>query len=515
MKIVFRKIDRGTFVSNPSPNTVYLKVDYWNDFSFVTMFEVIAFDENAKQHDLPNVKIGFKGQTESTSTHKTLPDVFENLPRGYFSLGTDVEFYKVLSRDFSQNWRDEFLKRMADVVNNPEILSFAISERVFHVSHLRSVSINAVRNQFHRVLSGSVPSTDFHFFFELPASDTFAGFELEFDVIADSMPSTNIHAIIGRNGVGKTTVLNSMIKAISKSKLTDAKFYQKNSFAFREDLGNNFFSNMVSVAFSAFDPFDLPPAKKDPSNGTPYSYIGLTDYADEGGAIIKSREQIHEEFIQSLEFCLSEPARKKRWSDAVYTLESDGNFSEMNLAQLLSLDGDDLKNRALQIVKKMSSGHAIIILTLTQLVERVEEKSLVLIDEPESHLHPPLLSAFIRGLSQLLHRQNGVAIIATHSPVVLQEIPKSCVWKVFRSKTSSEWIRPRTETFGENVGTLTREVFGLELEKSGFHTLLEREVSRGGTFDEILDRFGGSLGYEAKGILRAMIFNRNTDVEEQ
>ncbi|PJN92440.1 hypothetical protein CNY89_29680, partial [Amaricoccus sp. HAR-UPW-R2A-40] len=75
--------------------------------------------------------------------------------------------------------------------------------------------------------------------------------------------------------------------------------------------------------------------------------------------------------------------------------------------------------------KKMSSGHAIIILTLTQLVAQVQEKSLVLMDEPESHLHPPLLSAFIRSLSRLLHRQNGVAIIATHSPVVLQEIPRS------------------------------------------------------------------------------------------
>ncbi len=40
----------------------------------------------------------------------------------------------------------------------------------------------------------------------------------------------------------------------------------------------------------------------------------------------------------------------------------------------------------------MSSGHAIVLLTVTKLVARVEEKTLVLIDEPESHLHPPLLS---------------------------------------------------------------------------------------------------------------------------
>ncbi|MFP3835922.1 AAA family ATPase, partial [Chryseobacterium sp. SIMBA_028] len=85
----------------------------------------------------------------------------------------------------------------------------------------------------------------------------------------------------------------------------------------------------------------------------------------------------------------------------------------------------------LPLLKTMSSGHAIIILTLARLVATVEDKSLIIIDEPESHLHPPLLSLFIKSLSDLLYVKNGVAILATHSPVVLQGIPKSCVWKIY------------------------------------------------------------------------------------
>lgn len=42
------------------------------------------------------------------------------------------------------------------------------------------------------------------------------------------------------------------------------------------------------------------------------------------------------------------------------------------------------------------------LLTLTKLVELVEEKTLVILDEPEEHLHPPLVSAFIRALSKLV-----------------------------------------------------------------------------------------------------------------
>ena len=64
---------------------------------------------------------------------------------------------------------------------------------------------------------------------------------------------------------------------------------------------------------------------------------------------------------------------------------------------------------------------------MTHLADRVAERTLVLIDEPETHLHPPLLSAFVRAMSDLLIDRNGVAIIATHSPVVLQETPRTCV----------------------------------------------------------------------------------------
>ena len=70
---------------------------------------------------------------------------------------------------------------------------------------------------------------------------------------------------------------------------------------------------------------------------------------------------------------------------------------------------------------------------IAKLIELVEEKTLVLMDEPEEHLHPPLVAAFIRALSNLLTYRNGVGIVATHSPVIVQEVPKKCVWILRRS----------------------------------------------------------------------------------
>ena len=68
--------------------------------------------------------------------------------------------------------------------------------------------------------------------------------------------------------------------------------------------------------------------------------------------------------------------------------------------------------------------------------------------------------------------------------------------------------RPEIETFGENIGILTREVFGLEVTNSGFHKMLRDSVGEYESFDEVLRRFGGELGGEAKAIVRALLAAR-------
>jgi len=145
----------------------------------------------------------------------------------------------------------------------------------------------------------------------------------------------------------------------------------------------------------------------------------------------------------------------------------------------------------------------VVLLTITRLVELVEESSLVLIDEPESHLHPPLLSAFVRALSDLLMDRNGVAIVATHSPVVLQEVPRACCWILNRSGREARADRPELETFGENVGVLTREVFGLEVVQTGFHRMVAK-AAEGRNYPQILARFENNLGAEARALARSL-----------
>jgi ABC-type cobalamin/Fe3+-siderophores transport system ATPase subunit len=284
------------------------------------------------------------------------------------------------------------------------------------------------------------------------------------------------------------------------------------SFEFDPLSDESTLSNLVSVTFSAFDEAELFPELRDKTADHQYSYIGLkrsVTIKQSKKIVTKSPAILQSEFVDSVATCWID-SKILIWKRALETLEADPVFQQKEISSLASTDNEeDLRESAKEVFGTLSSGHKIVLLTITRLVETVEEKTLVLLDEPEAHLHPPLLSAFIRALSNLLIERNGVAIIATHSPVVLQEVSSDCVWKLNSTGTVTKAERLTVESFGENVGVLTREVFGLEVTKSGFHNLLEAAVNDGKDFEKILEYFNGKIGVEGKAILRMLLHARD------
>lgn len=504
-------------------DTVYLKIDNWNDFSFVTMFWVALHDNTGKFHEIGWTKIGFKGQTSETKTFTKLLKEFDSLSDEFFSLGFNTDFYGSLS-SLPQNLREEILYKLRDIVFRPQIIEELQNQEVFRVALLRSVSLSVIKGQFTRVLNGQAELSDFFFNFIRHGSDSYSEIKLSFNVKTNTTPSTNIHALIGRNGVGKTTLLNCMINSIT-SKSCPAYYFSTLSNHHESKITEDYFSSLVSVSFSAFDSFTPPSEQTNPANGTCYFYIGLKNLSEKN--CHRTISQLYDDLFGSLWNCFFYADKIHRWLKAIETLKSDINFSSNGVEELLQFFLDlrdyyaihdqpdsiaflnDYRDSVIEFMSKMSSGHAIVLLTLTRLVETVEEKTLVLLDEPESHLHPPLLSAFLRSISNLLYDRNGVAIVATHSPVVLQEIPSSCVWKICRVGNNLTCCRPTIETFGENVGILTSEVFSLEVERSGYHDLLAKSVENGRTYDEIIFDYNNQLGLEGKAILKALVTIRD------
>lgn len=491
--------------------------DSWDDwFEFQTTFILYYCDESGKLIRIGEVKIGQFGADKLHPNSKPyrpdIPKDFESIPKGFFSLGQDVAYYESLNQ-LDPDIKNKILMGLRDLALDNDLFEEAIQEKVTGQSLLRSISRQSVTGQFHRVAQGGAQLTDYSFVFTVnPPNEEDEPVKFAFQVVSESTPPTNIHVLIGRNGVGKTHHLNLMTQALV-DKATESRGWFSHIGEPGDSDGNRFnsriFDNVISVTFSAFDPFDPIEVDKDNSKGVRYHYIGLKNIKglsiDRPGEP-KSPDDLAKEFLESIQLIVNQAAKLGRWIRSLRILESDPVFESMKLLSTIKLKNDNQRNGQLMSkFKRMSSGHKIVLLAITRLVELVEERTLALIDEPEAHLHPPLLSAFIRTLSDLLFNRNGVAIIATHSPVVLQEVPKSCVWKIRRSGLYTEIERPEIETFAENVSVLTREVFGLEVTESGFHSMLAKSVKAGRSYDAIVDEYDGQLGQEGRAILRQLI----------
>ncbi|MBT9293313.1 ATP-binding protein [Prosthecodimorpha staleyi] len=521
----FIVVNDSKMVPLNASNVAYLCEDNWNDwFIYKTLYFLIVFDYWGRKFEIGQVKIGEFNWHENQS-RPNIPRNFSKLPERFFSLGQDIDYYNSLVM-LNNYEKDEILTALRDVIHSNDIYKLAEKEEVMTRSLLRDQDQRKILIQFPKILKGEADRTSFAFKFKAPhGSTTMASglnrnaLELEFSVSPYTYPPSNIHVIIGRNGVGKTRILKCMSRSLVDTATTverDGLFTAGSAAVWPFDIGADF-ANLVSVSFSAFDEnWVIDNIKEGRSAKIRYENIGLpsidvpiqrtrdSDYIFN----INRDSQLANEFAESAANCIF-GLRGKRWEHALATLETDNLFSDIGISDLFNTkDIEDMKRRAKEIYRNLSSGHKIVLLAITRLIQTVEERTLVLIDEPEAHLPPPLLAAFLRALSDLLINRNGVAIIATHSPVVVQEVPRSCVWKIIRSGLLSKAERPEIETFAESVSTLTREVFGLEVDRSGFHKMISDVVENSNSFEEVMEKFDYAVGSQGQALIRAMMVQK-------
>lgn len=510
----FEVLPNSSQIPSSGTDIAYLLTDNWNDwFKYQTMYFLVYYDSHNEKHEIGSVKIGQFNMQEDQS-RPAIPSSFDEINEQFFSLGQDVDYYTTIM-SLGQSTAIEMLGSLKDISHDEELYKKAIDEDVTGVSLLRYVNMKTIEGQFRRILKGDAVLTPykFHYTGPKPLANNAAPIELDFTVKPDSRPSTNIHVLIGRNGVGKSFILNSMTRAlISSDSESDNDGHFTSEDAWGDSTHENPFANILSISFSAFDDFKIIKQRRNATKGVRYINVGLRkrvkDRNNEWISTTKDPDDLAKSFADSAKAC-STGLKSKRWYKALKTLESDPLFEEANVTSLADEEVANFARTAGSLYRRLSTGHKIVLLTITKLVENVEEKTLVLMDEPEAHLHPPLLSAFIRALSDLLINRNGVAVIATHSPVVLQEVPQSCVWKIIRHGGFAKSERPTIETFAENVGTLTGETFGLEVTRSGFHKMILDSIEDDDSLNNVVDRFDNKVGSEGRALVSSMIANRH------
>ena len=495
-------------------------MDNWDDFHYKTTMYATYFDSLGRKFNLGTVKIGMRGM-ESGWIRNYIAKEFVRLPEGFFSLGQSEDYYEAVTR-MGDVLRRELLSGLQDVAFDTELFRKYREERVMQDSLLRDVTSFEVNGQFHRMALGGARLTRYAFTYRAPGT-LYEGddpmelsFEVEPQTEPPSGPPTNVHVLIGRNGCGKTYLIRNMVRCLQHREGP----YGRLSYNDPQGQGAEF-ANVLCIAFSPFDDF----ADLILENSTiPAVFVGLNKRAEKEGWDLL--EDIWNQFWRHFENCLIAERKRKLWREAIGILHSDPTFQEENIESFMD-DSENysgrtvdkqVKMRIREVFHRLSSGHKVVLLIVTSCVAEIEERSVVFLDEPENHLHPPLLSALIRALSNLLMDRNGMAIVSTHSPVVIQEVPRSCVWKLDRRHMPR---RLRQETFGATIGTLTDEVFRLEAEKSGFHKILEdrvrgmeaesprrKETTATEDYRRILASFDNQLGDEARMLLWSLVAER-------
>ncbi|QYY82973.1 AAA family ATPase [Pseudomonas germanica] len=465
----------------------------WNDYSFVTLFRSFYVDSNGQELFVGELKVGFAGQDEQQRTADFIPSEFSSLETGFFSLGQSPEYYETLEKNLSNNVLTAYLVALKDVVYDNRLFDLAYREASFVQSLTRFVSLSSIKGHFRGILHapGALRS------YGLKFTEEATGVEMDFSVFPDSRPPSNIHVLIGRNGVGKSYILKRVANSIDKN---DGAVTNRDRTTVRvEDFGLLLYFSL-GVFGNPLDDIDFNDSEIDKYK-TKKKYIGIYDQKTRQLKSVTGGMAV--EFAESLKNCLlGSEVKKELWLSAVRSLSVDVNFQELNISSLLEeLDENRLIVAARELFVSLSSGHAAVIYYVTSVVELVEDRTICLFDEPENHLHPPLLSTFVRVLSELLAVKNGLAIIATHSPVIVQEAPRSCVWKVNRLAGGLEVSRPCIETFGESVGEITTEVFNLDVRNSGFYKLLANDSKNFRSYDDLLEKYNRAIGLEGRAVV--------------
>ncbi|MBQ0740011.1 hypothetical protein J9332_37570, partial [Aquimarina celericrescens] len=104
----------------------------------------------------------------------------------------------------------------------------------------------------------------------------------------------------------------------------------------------------------------------------------------------------------------------------------------------------------------------------------------------------------IRTIHIILNTYKSFCILATHSPVIVQEIPSKYI-RIFDRQDNVPMIySPTIECFGENLSQISNTVFKVDEEKELYKTQLDELINQDKSFKEINDLFEHGLSLNAR-----------------
>lgn len=491
---------------------IYLLRDDWNDFSFQTLYHLFLSGHYAKNGEplrFGEVKILRKGQTKEDGIQLECGDYLA-LGDDFCSLGQSLDYYERIA-SLNAKHKKLILEKLNDVIFKPEIKTEFQSEDGWGVSLMRGMDDNddIFMLSPHLISQdySSIPNLDLKLSFLNDAMEKPVVFDFDspsYSRYDDEKLPCRINIIVGQNGSGKSSILSKISRvAFSSSKERKGEALSKVGTITPNGIG---FPKIIGVSYSAFDSFQIPGISiadkvqilSDIEAGRGrYIFCGIRDICQEldefitnftdydtlpDDEIIKDRLGVTKlkpidamcNEISSLFDLMKLKRRVPTFRKIIKMLAQELSFKEIEPQLLVAVKSASLP----KVFFECSTGHKFIIHALMSIVAHAEKRSLILMDEPETHLHPPLLAKFMTAIRFTLDEFDSFCIVATHSPIVVQETLSQHVHVMKRHGNKIDFFSPDIETYGEDLSKITNLVFSLSGDFTQFHEVLDTVAKR-------------------------------------
>ncbi|MPS34323.1 MAG: ATP-binding protein [Stenotrophomonas sp.] len=526
-------------------NTVLIvpSMDAWNDFGLHTRIDYL-FRVQESDPVSTSGYIGFLDKDGASSGNRRLATIVEESGRAmvpatarhrFFTMLPDMEAYRVLVREFGAVDASSALSAANDLVAlnefspKSDLLENATRTEIFTRSFMRNSETFFAFKNAGPILHGlseerkGVLSQSLAIRFQMAGREN--EHDLAFDFDHEGVLPKRIAVIIGKNGVGKSQTLGRIARAAldGSDNLTDGT-----------ESGRPLINRLLAFA-PTNEAESVFPAERKKRPRIWYQRYSLN----------RSRRSRRNDYVSDL---IVQVARSPetigdilRWEIFTEALSTISEHEQLHLVTNAAKDSPvpaqtyvslkdlqrgqeqrkldrfasiDVKKEPVRVVAgegfPLSSGEISFLKFAAQASLAIENGSLLLLDEPETHLHPNFISRFVSLLDKLLELTGSAAIIATHSVYFVRE--------VFREQVTVLGIdgdgfvhadQPLLRTFGADVGAISYFVFG-EDEPSRLAAEVEhRLLSRHASWDEVYQTYKDEISLEMLNGLRAAFENRS------
>lgn len=523
-------VARGKYVAIVSPT-----FEDWNDFGYRIRVKILVRDPRSPNE--PEHLTGFfafAGEVERESDVGLLTKLLEAAPEGsleagrlpgFFTMLPDMQSYRAIVSKLGPDVASRVLVALNDVVAADEgipgskPLTAEKGTRVFNLAFLRTSEAFFAWANAGSILRGLQYETfgkisdQLNIGFKLAGRPNEHELSFKFGVLDKALPR-RFAVIIGKNGVGKSQALGR----IAKAALTGSP-------SMKDGEGNRpRLNRLIAFAPTSATASVFPGEKtKQPriwyrrfvvnaagrskgSLSTAQLILRLTRSEERIGA--NDRFTIFMNAISAIDHSQDIALRSLSGSNQGIRLSELRGGSEQSRLQRLS--ALDLRREPVRIINSrlfpLSSGEQSFLRIAAFASLYIENGSLLLFDEPETHLHPDFISQLVAVLDSLLEQTGSAAIIATHSVYFVREAFEDQVI-VLRSDedNSVRTERPSLKTFGADVGAISYFVFGEDSPSRLAQKVEDQIAEAANSWDQVFEMYKDELSLDLLGEIRDRI----------